>query len=259
MLTMNSTVRELLEYVQTYQPVQVGDYYKAGWWVMWPEAEQLNYIRDLGIGNVQFQGKSFMDVGCAEGYACFYAEQQGASYIVGCDGHGWKYGTADPNPWANPNPQNMMLIFELLKMLKNSRVVRLVMDVESPDFVDSIQRLGVSKIDIVLCAGLLYHNHNPVLAMRNIYLITGEQAIFNIPDFRKLQKDDKAFTPFPNLPRENDFNYSQVLKYGQTNNRFWNLTPDEWASMIKFVGFNEVKVDKRNGFSVYYCVGQSTM
>lgn len=252
-LTLNSSLRDLFDLVQTYQPVQIGDYYKPGWWVKWSKADQMNYIRDLGISDIQFRDKSFLEVGCAEGYACFYVEEQGASYIVASDGHGWKYGTAEPDPWIKPHPQNMMLIFELLKLLKGSQVVRLVIDVEAPNFVDSIQRLGISKFDIVLCAGVIYHNYNPITAMRNIYLVTGEQAIFNIPDFRDWQKDGKAFTPYPNLPQDNDFNYTQVLKYGQSNNRFWNLAPEEWASMLNFAGFREVKLDKRGRVTVFYC------
>ena len=86
MLTLDSTLRELLEHVPAYQPVQVEGLYKKGWWVQWPEDQQLNYIRDLGLSDVPLKGKSFMDVGCAEGYACFYAESQGASYVIGCDG-----------------------------------------------------------------------------------------------------------------------------------------------------------------------------
>lgn len=253
MITLNSTLQELLDEVKTYQPIQVEGYYKPGWWVQWPEAEQLNYIRDLGIGGVRFKGKSFMDVGCAEGYACFYAEQRGAASVIACDGHGWKYGTTDSYPWSNVHPQNMMLIFELQKLLRRSRVMRLVIDVESPDFVDSIQRLGYSKIDVILCAGVLYHNYNPVVAMRHIYLLTGEQAIFHIPDFRDWQKDGRAFTPYPNRPEPNDFNYSQTLKYGNSNNRLWNLSPEEWASMLEFAGFSKVSVEKRERSAVFNC------
>ncbi len=253
MITLQSTIKELLEQVQTYQPVQVDSYYKPGWWVKWPEAEQLNYIRDLGLAEVSLRGKSFMDVGCAEAYACFYAEREGAAYVVACDGHGWKYGATEPNPWAKPHPQNSMLVFELLKLLKGSRVVRLVLDVESPDFADSVARLGVEKIDVVLCAGVLYHNYNPVTAMRNIFQVTGERAIFSIPDFRDLQKDGKTFTPFPNLPEANDFNYTTVLRYGQANNRFWNLSPEEWTSMLEFAGFRGVEPQTRGRVTVFHC------
>ncbi len=253
MITLDSTLRELLETVQAYQPMQVGDFYKPGWWVKWPEAEQLNYIRDLGLSNIKLKGRSFMDVGCAEGYACFYAEQQGASSVIGVDGHGWKYGTFEADPWARPHPQNMMLVFELLRLLKHSRVMRVVLDIESPDFVDSIQRTGLNKIDVVLCAGLFYHNYNPITAMRNLYLVTGQQAIFHIPDFRAWQKDGKAFTPFSNRPEDNDFNYAQTLKYGQSNNRFWNLSPEEWASMMEFAGYRTVRLDKRGVGNVFYC------
>lgn len=253
MLTLDSTLRELLQTIPSYQPVSVGDFYKPGWWINLPQDEQLNYIHNLGLQGVDFQGKSFMDVGCAEGYACFYAEEQGAEYIVGCDGHGWKYGTNTDDPWAVVHPQNEMILFEILKLLKGSKVVRLVEDVESADFVDSVRRLGRDRIDIVLCAGVLYHNLNPVRAMRNIYSITGDLAIFNIPDFRELQVDGRVFTPYANLPEANDFNYSRVLNYGETNNRFWNLSHDDWRSMLQYVGFVDIDTERMGISGIHRC------
>lgn len=225
MVTLDSTLKDLLQLVPSYQPISIGTFYKPGWWVKHSQDKQLWYIHDLGLGGVSFKGKSFMDIGCAEGYACFYAEEQGAEFVIGCDGHGWKYGTNMDNPWGVVHPQNEMILFEITKLLKGSKVIRLVEDVESADFVDSVARLGRDRIDIVLCAGVLYHNFNPVKAMRNVFSVTGEMAIFNIPDFRELQADDRVFTPYANRPEPNDFNYGQILQYGATNNRFWNLTP----------------------------------
>jgi SAM-dependent methyltransferase len=241
-LTLDSTLRDLLARVPTYQPTQVDDFYKPGWWVKWSEADQLNYIRDLGLSEVALNGKSFMDVGCAEGYACFHAEQQGARFVIGCDGHGWKYGTGAADSWARPSAANMMLMFEVLRLLKRSRVVRLVSDLESPDFVDSVFRLsGQAKIDVVLCAGLFYHSYNPVAALRNLFLVTGERAVINIPDFRALQADGRIFTPYHNLPEQNNFDYTSTVRYGGANNRLWNLAPDDWAAMIEFAGFRVIK------------------
>jgi hypothetical protein len=117
-----------------------------------------------------------------------------------------------------------------------------VQDLESPDFVDSVGRIHGGQVDIVLCAGLLYHSYNPVNAMRNLYLVTGERAIINIPDFRGMQADGRVFTPYDNKPQQNDFNYQSVLRYGTTNNRLWNMAPDDWAAMMEFVGF---RVDSR--------------
>lgn len=253
MLTLDSTLRDLLQYVPSYQPISVGDFYQPGWWIKLPRDEQLKYIHDLGLKGIDFRGRSFMDVGCAEGYVCFYAEEQGAEYVIGCDGHGWKFGTNMDNPWGMIHPQNEMILFELIKHLKGSRVVRLVEDVESPDFVDSIHRLGRERIDIVLCAGVLYHTFNPVKAMRNLFSVTGALAIFSIPDFRELQADDRVFTPYANRPETNDFNYNQVLQYGATNNRFWNLSPSDWKSMMEYVGFVDIETELVGICTIYRC------
>lgn len=253
MLTIDSTLRDLLTHVPTYQPVSIEGFYKAGWWVAWPEQEQTRYIDDLGLGGVDLAEKSFMDVGCAEGYACFHAERQGARLVIGCDGHGWKYGSGAPYPWNAPNAQNMILVFEVLKLLQRSRVIRLVQDLESPDFVDSVERVAGGRLDVVLCAGVLYHAYNPVLALRHLRLVTAERAIVNIPDFRELQADGRGFTPYDNRPAANDFNYTSVLRYGSANNRLWNLSPDDWASMMEFVGFRNVSRSQRGIATVYEC------
>jgi len=253
MLTLNSTLRDLLQVIPSYQPLAVDTFYKPGWWVKLAQDDQLKYIDDLGLRGIGFKGKSFMDVGCAEGFACFYAEEQGAEYVIACDGHGWKYGTNMDNPWSIIHPQNEMILFELVKLLKGSKVIRLVEDVESADFIDSVARLGRERIDIVLCAGVLYHTFNPVKAFRNVFSITGEMAIFNIPDFRELQADGRVFTPYPNRPEVNDFNYGQVLQYGQTNNRFWNLSPDDWKSMMQYVGFVDIQTELLGMCTIYRC------
>jgi len=259
MFALDSTLRDLLQHIPSYQPISVGDFYKPGWWVKPSKDEQLRYIHDLGLAGINFQGKSFMDIGCAEGYACFYAEGQGAEYVIACDGHGWKYGTDMRDPWGIVHPQNELILFEILKLLKGSQVIRLVEDVESADFVDSVARLGRERIDIVLCAGLLYHNFNPVKAMRNVFSVTGETAIFNIPDFRDLQADGRVFTPYVNRPEPNDFDYSRLLKYGETNNRFWNLSPDAWKSMMEYVGFIVAETECVGRSTIYHCWVPSSM
>jgi SAM-dependent methyltransferase len=253
MLTMDSTLRELMQLVPSYQPISLEGFYKPGWWINLPEDEQLNYVRERGLGAIDLHGKSFMDVGCAEGYVCFYAEQQGAEYVIACDGWSWKYGTNAEYPWETVHPQNALILFEVLKLLKHSKVIRLVEDVESADFVDSVHRLGRSHIDIVLCAGVLYHAVNPVKALRNVFSVTGEMAVFNIPDFRQLQADGRAFTPYDNRPEQNDFNYSRVLQYGATNNRLWNLSPDDWKSMMQHVGFADIETETAGTCTVYRC------
>lgn len=253
MLTLDSTLKDLLQYIPSYQPMSVGTFYKPGWWVKLPQEQQLQYIYDLGLGGIDLRGRSFMDIGCAEGYACFYAEEQGAEFVIGCDGHGWKYGTNADDPWGVVHPQNEMILFEVAKLLRGSKVIRLVEDVESADFPDSVARLGRDRIDIVLCAGVLYHTFNPVKAVRNVFSVTGEMAIFNVPDFRDLQADGRAFTPYPNQPEPNTLDYSQVLRYGQTNNRFWNLSPDEWKSMMEYVGFVDIETETVGRSTIYRC------
>ena len=34
---------------------------------------------------------------------------------------------------------------------------------------------------------------------------------------------------------------------------YWNLSPEEWGSMIEFAGYRNVKLDKRGVGTVFYC------
>lgn len=252
MLTLDSTIRDMLQHIVSYQPIAAGDFYKPGTWIPYSREEQHHYIYHLGLDGIDLRAKSFMDVGCAEGYACFYAEEQGAEPVIACDGHGWKYGTPAEYPWDGFHPQNEILLFELLKLLKRSKVIRLVEDVESADFADSVARLGRERIDVVLCSGVLYHTLSPLRALRNLLSVTDELLILNITDYRSVQADGRVFTPYPNRPDSNDFDY-RVLPYGQTNSRFWNLAPEDWKNMIEYAGFCDVDMELRGPLTVFRC------
>jgi tRNA (mo5U34)-methyltransferase len=87
-------------------------------------------------------GKSVIDMGCAEGYFSFWAEQRGASRVVAVD-------------WEPETCRRFRLAHEYL----GSQV----------EFVQStVEELNAHELgtfDVVLCMGLIYHLRDPVLGL----------------------------------------------------------------------------------------------
>lgn len=230
-------MKDILDGLWNYQPLAAPGYTKAG-----NVAQNASsYASGLGLDLVDVAGKSYMDVGAAEGWACFWAEEHGATNVVALDGCSWKYHTPETNGF-----QDAILVFALLHRLRKSKVKRLVVDVESGDFVDSVRRIsGVDKIDIVTCCGVLYHTPNPVTAIRNVYEVTGETAVFNVPDFSAQHKS--IFTPYTN-PRDPS---SSLLNWGGQNNHIINLGLEDWKAMMLYAGFKSVQVTPKHGMNLY--------
>ena len=101
-----------------------------------------------------FSGKSVLDVGCAEGFFSFYAEQHGARRVVAVDvSHGATHR------------------FLLAREYLGSQVEHHLMDVceLSPD------QLGT--FDIVLLLGVIYHALHPALALEKVKVMVSQDGL----------------------------------------------------------------------------------
>jgi len=107
--------------------------------------KSLDVIRSRCVWDVMpedIAGRSVIDIGCAEGYFSFWAEQRGAGRVAAVD---WEPGVC----------RRFRLAHEYL----GSRVEFLDLAVEEL----TPQKLGA--FDIVLCIGLIYHLRDPVLGL----------------------------------------------------------------------------------------------
>ena len=107
------------------------------------------------IDQVDYKGKTVLDLGTMDGYWAFEAEKRGASYIVTSDI--WQ-GIAELG----------MKRFLLARAALSSKV----MVVPNTDVHDLVKRLGsivpVGGFDIIQNFGMLYHIQNPMLALHQI-------------------------------------------------------------------------------------------
>jgi SAM-dependent methyltransferase len=181
-------------------------------------------------------GRSFVDVGCmwgVDGEYAFVAEEAGANAVKGVDVFG-------------PTPE-----FEAKKRARNSVVEFILGDATQPE---TIAKVGV--VDVVFCAGVLYHHPSPfdlLVALRRMcrqLLILRTSTIPEIKGlsngavyFPMLKPEDRRLWDMRSLGSGRQVGIADGFEpdegYG---NWFWGLTPSCLASLLETAGF---RVDYR--------------
>lgn len=176
-------------------------------------------------------GRSFADIGCmwgVNGDHAFHAEAAGAVVVKGVDVFG-------------PTPE-----FERKKHERGSRVEFILGDATNPL---TLRRIG--EVDVVFCAGVLYHHPSPfdlLVALRQICRSTLILRTSTIPEvdglpnaavfFPMLQAPDRALWDLKRLGLLNQVGITGAFDpqsgYG---NWFWGLTPSCLRSMLQVAGF----------------------
>jgi SAM-dependent methyltransferase len=181
-------------------------------------------------------GKSFLDVGCmwgVNGAYAFLAEEAGATCVKGIDVFG-------------PTPE-----FLEKKEQRRSRVEFILGDATHPCTIEI-----AGQMDVVFCAGVLYHHPSPfdlLVALRRMCRETLILRSSTIPEIRGLPN---AAVYFPMMRAEDRklWNLSSLGVHNQVGiagafqpeagygNWFWGLTPSCLASLLETAGF---RVDYR--------------
>jgi SAM-dependent methyltransferase len=175
--------------------------------------------------------KSFADIGCmwgVNGEYSFIAEEAGATCVKGIDVFG-------------PTPE-----FEEKKQKRNSRVEFILGDVSDPATLNQI-----GKVDVVFCAGVLYHHPAPFDLLVALRRICKETLILRTSTIPEMNGVPNAAIYFPSLSEKDRelWNLSRLgllKQVGITNefqpnegygNWFWGLTPSCLISLLETAGF----------------------
>jgi SAM-dependent methyltransferase len=176
-------------------------------------------------------GRSFVDVGCmwgVNGEYAFIAEEAGASIVKGVDVFG-------------PTPE-----FIEKKTARGSQVHFILGDAGS---TETIAQVGV--MDVVFCAGVLYHHPSPfdlIVALRRMCGQTLILRTSTIPEINNLP-NAAVYFPFLNAKDCTLWNLSRLGVSKQVGisdgfepaqgygNWFWGLTPSCLESILKTAGF----------------------
>ena len=176
-------------------------------------------------------GKSFADIGCmwgVNGEYAFLAEEAGATAVKAVDVFG-------------PTPE-----FEQKREQRRSRVEFVLGDVTRTDTLAAI-----GEVDVVFCAGVLYHHPSPfdlLVALRRICRETLILRTSTIPEVRGLP-NAAVFFPMLDARGRDLWNLKSLGVLHQAGisnefqaadgygNWFWGLTPSCLESLLKTAGF----------------------
>ncbi len=204
------------------------------WWRYWTgrRGENVGSYHDLpALIRQHAPGKTFADVGCmwgVNGEYSFVAEEAGAAAVKAIDVFG-------------PTPE-----FDQKHAARHSRVEFILGDVGAPA---TLARVGT--VDVVFCAGVLYHHPSPfdlLVALRRICRETLILRTSTIPEVAGLPNAAVFFPMLGASARElwtlRSLGVAQQV--GITNgyraedgygNWFWGLTPSCLVSLLACAGF----------------------
>jgi hypothetical protein len=206
------------------------------YWNAWRGRKVGNYAELPALIRQHAQNHTFADIGCmwgVNGEYAFIAEEAGATAVKGVDVFG-------------PTPE-----FEAKREERNSSVEFILGDIGSPA---TLAKVG--SIEVVFCAGVLYHHPSPfdlLVALRQICSKTLILRTSTIPEVKGLPN---AAVYFPMLSAEQRklWNLSSLGLLNQVGiangfepeegygNWFWGLTPSCLESLLSTAGF---KVEQR--------------
>ncbi len=199
---------------------------------VWRKQHVGNYNRlKEYIKNYVSEGNSFVDIGCmwgVNGDYTFYAEQCGATIIKGVDVFG-------------PTPE-----FEAKKKELNSSVEFILGDAGDPV---TLKKIGV--VDVVLCAGVLYHHPSPfdlLVALRRMCNKTLILRTSTIPEIKglpnaavyypMLKPEDRKLWNLKTLGLMKQVGITEGFEADQGyGNWFWGMSPSCVRSLLETAGF----------------------
>jgi SAM-dependent methyltransferase len=215
------------------------------WWRQyqaWRGAKVGNYNHLPDYIRRHAPGKSFADIGCmwgVNGEYAFLAEAAGATRVVAVDVFG-------------PTPE-----FEEQRTARGSRVTFVLGDITSPATLDA-----AGQVDVVFCAGVLYHHPSPydlLVALRRICRETLILRTSTIPEVRGLP-NAAVFFPMLDARGRALWNLKRLGVLHQAGisgafdpadgygNWFWGLTPSCLESLLRTAGF-EVETRATEAFA----------
>jgi len=204
-----------------------------------------SHLRDLIRQHVE--GKTFADIGCmwgVNGDYSFHAEKCGATEVKAIDVFG-------------PTPE-----FEEKKTKLGSNVEFILGDASHPTVLEQI-----GTVDVVFCAGVLYHHPAPfdlLVALRRICRDTLILRTSTIPEMTGLP-NAAVYWPMLNADDRKLWNLSSLgllRQEGITDdfnpeagygNWFWGLTPTCLGSLLSTAGFWVVRREAEPFAQTFIC------
>lgn len=170
MLTFDSTTGHFLQNGMPIDlsPQEMKEMEELEWWHSIPFApgkrpsarcNPVEYIPLYFLDKVDFKGKSYLDIGCWDGFQCYYAEAMGATRVVGVD------------DLSQRNMGPLARTFAKEKLQSRVEFIDLNVYDLSPKFIGSF--------DIVSMFGVLYHLVHPMLGIEKAASVCRETFLLS--------------------------------------------------------------------------------
>ena len=205
-------------------------------WVRWRRLRG----DEVGTGNKLTEliatyapGKSWVDIGCmwgVNGGHAFLAEESGAHPVKGVDVFG-------------PTPE-----FDETRAARNSEVEFILGDAMDPA---TVEQVGI--VDVVFCAGVLYHHPSPFDLLVSLRRMCRETLVLRTSAIPEVGGVPNSAVYWPMLPESERSLWDLpwlghqvgISKGFEPNegygNWFWGLTPSCLASLLQTAGFRIVR------------------
>jgi tRNA (mo5U34)-methyltransferase len=154
-------------------------------------------------------GRSFLDIGCWDGFNSFEAHRRGASRVLATDHFAWS-----PEGWGQREA------FELAHSVLAPTIE--VMDVDLPELP-----LVVGMFDVVLFAGVFYHLRHPFLMLEKLAPVARSTFIVET-HLDAFDQEPPAMVFYPGRELGND------------PSNWWGPNPACVIAMLKDLGFKRV-------------------
>src|SRR5437867_2981618 len=173
------------------------------------------------------RGKSVLDVGTADGFLAFEAEQRGAARVVAIDVA--RYGDFDWLPHVRSRiglsmETEMAARFRIAHAMRRSRVEHFTCSVYD------LSPASFGRFDVVLCGSLLLHLQNPLRALVNIRAVATEMAVIETVIDDEIDRDcpDRPWVRFGIQPAENEPGEGCV---------YWRFSTCGLEEILRYAGF----------------------
>jgi SAM-dependent methyltransferase len=221
--------------------------YAWRYWHAWRGRSIGSYADIPGYVERFANGKSFADIGCmwgVNGRYAFMAEDAGAHTVKGVDAFG-------PTPEFTREAERRQSIVEFIL----------------GDVCNEETLAKIGTVDVVLCAGVLYHHPNPyemLVALRRICRETLVLRTFAIPENRSL-RNNAVFFPYLNEKQRRLWNLERQglpMQLGISTpfapeegygNYFWGMTPSCLRSLVRLAGFSIVSQAQEPFAQTFVC------
>ena len=201
------------------------------------------------LGDVNFQNKSVLDVGCATGFISFEIEKKASKVIA--------YDLSPKQEWDIVPYYNINLSKHIKERKKHIQKINNGFWLAHKELNSNVRMIygtiyninsKVDKCDILVLGSILLHLRDPFLALQEVSKYVKEKIIITDIVRRYRGKLPAIIELFPSI------NVMRFLPNVSNNNQYdtwWELSPKLISNFLKILGFKNIQITYH--YQIYNC------